>query len=346
MEIGPDQEGFFTFWSKRGGTTLRPRRGAGPTHRVTTAGRAPSFSPAGAAGTPRPEASGRSAAPASSRRGVRGVRMRREVDVLDRGQLRRRCGGDARHATAARRRVEGDPWRDAAGRHRRRARTDRRCAELGGGDGCRRRCGPDPGDPVGGGVSGRPRSTSRRRAPSPDARRVTVPRRAQTGAWSPSGVIDAAGVGSASGVGASAARAGRNTATPIAASEGDRRPRRDRSRAGRRRSCPSPPATMRVGVRAAPPGAAVATADRLPDVVAHLVEQPARDAVAELVGDAGAEVARHERSEHGDADRAAHLAGGVVHRRPDAGLRARQRAHDRVGAGREHVGHPEAEQHR
>ena len=52
----------------------------------------------------------------------------------------------------------------------------------------------------------------------------------------------------------------------------------------------------------------------------------------------------HHAADHRDAERAADLAGRVVHRRADAGLRPRQRAHDRLGGGRHREAHAEREQ--
>ena len=54
---------------------------------------------------------------------------------------------------------------------------------------------------------------------------------------------------------------------------------------------------------------------------------------------------RHHAADDGHAERAAHLAGGVVHGRPDAGLRAGQRAHDRLGGRAHREAHAEGEDH-
>ena len=50
-----------------------------------------------------------------------------------------------------------------------------------------------------------------------------------------------------------------------------------------------------------------------------------------------------EAAEHGDAERAAELADDVVHGRADAGLGARQGAHDRLGRGRHREAHAQAQ---
>ncbi len=59
-------------------------------------------------------------------------------------------------------------------------------------------------------------------------------------------------------------------------------------------------------------------------------------------GDLAAEHAGDQRSQHGDPERAADLADGVLHRRADAGPLARHRRHDGLGGGRHHVGHSDA----
>jgi hypothetical protein len=71
--------------------------------------------------------------------------------------------------------------------------------------------------------------------------------------------------------------------------------------------------------------------------LAQLVAAQAQS--AHVPGDGRAVVAGEDRAQHGDAEGATHLPGGVVHGRAHTDLPGGQRAHDRLGDGRHRERH-------
>ena len=179
-------------------------------------------------------------------------------------------------------------------------------------------------------ASGAPRP---RRRPRPSCRRA-------------SSASSGAGVGRP----ARRARAGRNSDHDEHAEHQHARHRRSRPSGTRRRTpvfavCTSAArAASRRGSTAWP--RFCGDRDRAAERVLRRVDRRLRRGLAgEEVGDLAAVDRRHDAADDRDAERATHLAGGVVDRGADAGLGERQRAHDRVGRRRHHERHAHGEDH-